>query len=478
MDLLRKNKTLLAITCCAFVFRMTVFFVIKPYNQYDLQNKIMRDSDSEGFHNRAVSILETRSFSSFMGLRTPGYPLFISLFYFIFGVKPWVVLFIQILLGVGIVIMTYLIGKMLVSRKVALLATGLCAIDPHLIFYSVQLLSDILFVFVLLLSILFFIYGIKNKRLTLFLLSSTLLGVSTMVKPVTLYFPIIVAGAILLCPKMKFNFRLTIISFFILVFFVVIFPWQYRNYKVYNHFSLAPLAQSFNLLYRHAAFTEAAKTGKSIEQVRREFTREVQLRELNGDDTYSKIIILNKMPSKLLRIGGWNPFDTARVYNEIAINYLIKNWIYYLPLHLRGIAIIFLDPSTRNFFSMIGVKTREAWYLERNRSSANVIKMIVDYFRINSTPEVVVGILISIFFFIVYSSFFFGVFKMILEKKMLLLFFFLSIILYFPNMAGIMCENRYKLPTIPFYMIISARGIIEIFRLCKNRRGTSKVCLD
>jgi len=467
----RRNKALIVIVCCAFLLRIIIFLAVKPYDQDALQARIMSSPDAEGYHNRAVNILETGTFSAFRGLRTPGYPLFISFIYAFFGVKPWIVLLVQVLISTGIMIMVYMLGKLLFSKMVALVASGLCTVDPHMLFYTVHLVSDIVFVFVFLASILALMYGLKNKKIGLFLLSGILLGVATLVRPITQYFPIVTVVIILFYTRIRFLFRSKAAICFVLVFFVVISPWLCRNYNVYGHFSLSPVVKSFNLLYRHVAFTEVAKTGKSIKQVRREFAKEVQERGVDDSDPYYKLLLLDKMSLQYSKMNGENHFDSARVYNEIATNYLMRNWKYYLPLHIKGIIIIFLDPSTRNFFTMLGIKTHESWYLENHRASANIFEIMIDYFKINSVVEIVVGIFIVIFFLIVYASFFVGFFGALSERKYFILAAFLIIILYFPNLAGIMCENRYKLPVIPFYTILSANGMMGVLRFYKCKKS-------
>ncbi|MBW2046399.1 MAG: glycosyltransferase family 39 protein [Deltaproteobacteria bacterium] len=192
---------------------------------------------------------------------------------------------VQVLLSTGIIIMAYLLGRNFFSRREALVAAGLCAVDPHNLSLSVHLLSDTLFVFVFLSSIIVLMYGLKNKKVSLFFLSGILLGMATIIRPVTQYFPIAGAVIILLYPEIKFILRSKAAVCFVLAFFVIVSPWMYRNYVLYNHFSLST-AKGFNLLKHHAAFTKAAITGESVEQARREFAKEAQRKGVNDSNPF------------------------------------------------------------------------------------------------------------------------------------------------------------------------------------------------
>ena len=93
-----ENKCLIITICFAIVLRLLFFFSIKPWDEQVVKNRILID-DAIGYHNLALDILEDVSFSSFSSTqRTPGYPFFVAIIYSLFGVLPWVVLFVQLCL--------------------------------------------------------------------------------------------------------------------------------------------------------------------------------------------------------------------------------------------------------------------------------------------------------------------------------------------------------------------------------------------
>ena len=125
--------------------------LIKPWDETVLQNLILV-FDALGYHNLGTSLLHHGIFPS--ALRTPGYPFFISLLYYIFGIKPWVVIICQIFIDSCTIILIYSLANSILDEKTATVAAGLYALDPIAIYYSNMLLTESFFTFLFFLSIL------------------------------------------------------------------------------------------------------------------------------------------------------------------------------------------------------------------------------------------------------------------------------------------------------------------------------------
>jgi hypothetical protein len=82
--------------------------------------------------------------------------------------------------------------------------------------------------------------------------------------------------------------------------------------------------------------------------------------------------------------------------------------------------------------------------------------------------EISIGVLIGAFLLMNYLTFCFGSISMIYEKSHFYLTMVLLIVLYFSGLAGVIGNARFKLPIIPFYMIISGKGLFEIYTFIKN----------
>ncbi len=148
---LRHNKSIILIAGFALLLRIGFFMVVQPWDKQVLQETILV-GDPDGYHNMALSIINSGSFSyhKYMPFekikgdvsaeRTPGYPLFVSFVYFLFGVRPWLVILFQLLVNVGSLILIYVLAKKVFEKKIAIIAALLYAIEPHAISLPIALM--------------------------------------------------------------------------------------------------------------------------------------------------------------------------------------------------------------------------------------------------------------------------------------------------------------------------------------------------
>lgn len=116
--------------------------------------------------------------------RTPGYPLFLASIFQIFGKSFSVVRVLQCTLDV---VTTYLVFALTVvllgSRPVGLLAALVYAIYPPAIMSSTYIMTETLYTFLLVLSIIATCYAFKLRSYTLCAASGIGLGLSTLTRP-------------------------------------------------------------------------------------------------------------------------------------------------------------------------------------------------------------------------------------------------------------------------------------------------------
>ena len=95
--------------------------------------------DADGYTHLAASLVEKGQFLDETGVlsldRPPGFPIFISVFYVLFGEKPLLVLFLNVLLSTATCGLAYALGRRLFSPRVGLLALAFWAIYPYSIYY-------------------------------------------------------------------------------------------------------------------------------------------------------------------------------------------------------------------------------------------------------------------------------------------------------------------------------------------------------
>lgn len=425
--------------------RILFFLIYSPWDQQVLQNDVIK-FDAVEYHDLALGILETKDFTSFEPLRTPGYPILLAICYFLFGIRPWLVLFIQILLNVVSLIIVYYLGKQLFNKRVGLISITLFALDPHQILFANTLLADTLFVAVFLCVMLFLIFGLKGKKITFLYISSFLLGVSTLIKPIATYFPFISIFLILFDREIKYMNKIKYSFCYIIVFIITISPWLYRNYLEYGYAKLSSI-QGYHLLFYNVAYTEVEKTGLSIEQVRNE---------------------LNRLANNNAMYKEQNPFEKDRVYNNIAKIYILNNWKIYILKHMKGVINMYIGVSSTMITSIIGIRSTPL--KEDQFACPSILLRFIDFLKTKSIGEIIIGLCVGIFLTVCYICFFWGASILLINRRYFVFFIFISTILYFSALAGVAGVVRYKLPITPFYIIISAIGILHIFEYIADKR--------
>ncbi|MGV8141863.1 MAG: ArnT family glycosyltransferase [Candidatus Woesearchaeota archaeon] len=122
--------------------------------------------------------------SPYLGIRPPGYPLFLGAIYYLFGYSHFPVYAMQILLDMLVVVMMYLLmGKIFPDKNYKYLAALAWSVNPMSAYYSLSILSENLYIFLFMLSIYIFYVKIYLERKTGFIiLLSLIMGYASLVK--------------------------------------------------------------------------------------------------------------------------------------------------------------------------------------------------------------------------------------------------------------------------------------------------------
>lgn len=120
-----------------------------------------------------------------------GYPILLAPLYMLFGASADVATLLNIVLSCGISILIYSIGSRFFDRKCGLLGAFIWSLWPSQIFYTALVSTEIIFTFLMLLSIYFFIITLDNRKKVFstfikFLLLGTLCSVSNVIRPIGL----------------------------------------------------------------------------------------------------------------------------------------------------------------------------------------------------------------------------------------------------------------------------------------------------
>ncbi len=173
-------------------------------------------------------------------IRMPLYPLFLA------GIGPHYVIFVQALLSSATAVIAYYLAREIFQSSLAASLAGLLgAFDPVAIFYADQRLSETLFIFLFLLSLLTFYRH-------MYVAGSIAFVLSLLVRPTfdLLAIPLIVAFVwlkkdsirSLSLPARFWRHVAKCVAIYIAIYVVLMSPWWWHNYEKYGTFVRLDLA--------------------------------------------------------------------------------------------------------------------------------------------------------------------------------------------------------------------------------------------
>jgi 4-amino-4-deoxy-L-arabinose transferase-like glycosyltransferase len=173
------------------------------------------------------------------GFNDPTYPLFTPPLYAIiiagllsiFGTDQLPVKIMQVFVDCSTVGIIYMMAQHIFSSRVAILAAAMWGVYPFAIYATLYIGTETLFTFLLLLFILFFLYGIKRQRWYYFCVAGIVLGLATLTRGTTQFLPFILP---LLWLFWQGPIRRWVANCAICLaaFGLVLLPWGIRNYLV------------------------------------------------------------------------------------------------------------------------------------------------------------------------------------------------------------------------------------------------------
>jgi len=268
----RGRYTLLGATVLIiYVLALTVALSSAMSRGVTARDFAIGNGDSQSYVSIAETMLEAHRYAKSPDAapesgRLPGYPSFVAVLLWLFG-TPLAVLVVQILCSVASALCIVHIGERLFSTSVGFIAAVLFALDPNVVVLSLSTLSDILFVFTLLISSVLLLDDELTYRRALF--GGVILGACSLVRPVGIFLiPLFVLWFIY---RYHTQPRRALILSAIILGMVALFitPWLIRNYQLTGRFTFNT-AGTYNLLFYNAVEFEAFRTHRSSTEVRSE----------------------------------------------------------------------------------------------------------------------------------------------------------------------------------------------------------------
>jgi len=435
-----RANSLVLIILLAIIVNFSFFVSLQPWKDEVVKNTVMSGDDAPGYRNLAHTLFAEKSFKNFGTLRTPGYPLFIAVIFGIIGERVWVILLLQILLNILSVVLIYKIALIFFTRNVALLSAFLFVADIHQALYAVSFLTESLFDILFFTSIYLLCKGLKTINPIPLFVSAIILGITTLVRPITIFFPFVAIILIFFYFNKSLKMKLMLSLLFGLIFMVGIAPWLLYNYSMYGEAKLSSIS-SYNLLFCNVALTEANKTGKTFKEVQTEF-------QVLADQQAA-----NQQTNK--------PVEKDKIYFNIAKDYIKDNLILYCKINLMGVINLYSSLATKQIAENFHLKAKP---LPSNGYEViSIFSKISNFIKYKPIGELIIAFTVAIYLILNYVLAFYGTFRFCKNKEYFI-FLFILIILYFTAITGAVGEARYRVPFMPFINILCALGIFDLWR--------------
>ncbi len=220
-------------------------------------NYFMTFSDSGEYVTLAQNILHGNGFSMAENapylpdsIRTPGFPIFIATSFLISN-TIFPAIFLLLLLGAFLPFLVYEILRRLdFSKTIAIVVSVIVAFEPLQTSFSVFAVSEILFIFIFLLSWLFYLEYYNSKRISILILSAFFWGIATLVRPVGFYVLALFAIHFIWKNGWRKKQAWVYVATFILTAAIVVLPWMYRNFSQFRSWELSAVPY-YNIFVWH-----------------------------------------------------------------------------------------------------------------------------------------------------------------------------------------------------------------------------------
>jgi 4-amino-4-deoxy-L-arabinose transferase-like glycosyltransferase len=178
-------------------------------------------------------------------IQPPVYPMILSLLFFLFGESYLAVRLLQVVLGAGVCVVTFLTARKVLGEPVGLLAALIVCVYPPLVMYTRPIMTETLYSFLVSLIVLFLVYfALGTFRHIHFIIWWTLFGLTFLLRPEILVFALAVVAFAFWWTLTQRQNALRSVSLGIglasLMFIVTVGPWVVRNWRVQGEPTVFP----------------------------------------------------------------------------------------------------------------------------------------------------------------------------------------------------------------------------------------------
>ncbi len=383
--------------------------------------------DAADYDNLGRQITDGKGFSqpdgSLTAHRPPLYPFILSIFYYLFGHSYLAIRIFQSFISAFFCFLVYIIAAQLTDKRIAAGASLFTALYPAFISYSGLILTEIIAGFLILMMIYFLITALQKDMLKFYIFSGIFLGLLILCRQEMLLLTAIIPFALIITYRSRQ--KMVLYSLIVAVTAVLIIsPWTIRNYHQFK--AVIPVATGTG-----TTFWKDSHPANLLEWDRTSEYEPVKslVKTMDVEKARSQIFLDRVLMKEGLNNIKSHPFVYIRLCSEHLFRFLVGS-------HSDSFLVTrgsFADTISRGKFGIV------------------VIKLF----------------LLGINFFLLFLAIFGAIVR---RARLGDLVFILIPILYVAAIHTIFFGTvRYQIPVMPFILIFSVIGIMEIKKHCHEK---------
>ena len=306
----RNHKILFLILVISIIIRIGYVMVLEGELYFP---------DSVRYDRIALELLTGNGFSS--ASTAPLYPIFLSFIYRFFGHSFLMVRIIQSVVGSASILMIYLIAREIFSEKAGLIAGSISAVYPFFIFFTGLLLTETLFIFLLLCLIFFLRKMTIRLQWSYTVCTGIFAGLSILIKPVMSYFLLFALVVVLAACGGGRKKLFAKVMLVLLITGIILMPWARSNHKKTGEFIFLTTSGGLTL---YESNNPLADGGPGLEKIiRTEEMRNMNEIELDKHFKRQAILFIKNNPRRFIRLTiiklrrFWSPVPNASSYRSM-----------------------------------------------------------------------------------------------------------------------------------------------------------------
>lgn len=426
--------------------------------------------DSSYYAHWADDLLTRHAYEDAAGVplrvQPPGYPALLAGIKAVTGsVVPVVVL--QTLLAAFAAILMYRMARTLVPLPYALVPALVYGIDPMAAFTDSAVMTDGLFSALIVSIVYLAFFQSRMKGLARWGLAGLLLGIATMIRPISEFLIVVFPAMYLLREWMRGiredGSRLKAVCVFLVGCAIILLPWMVRNQYTFGSFEISVLGPH-NLLYNDArgflAWRALANTPSSLPAL-------LVMRHV-GDPVFVEIDKEIAAGLSAITPPGGNP---ANYEGKLAISYIMRDPVRYAYFHAVNTIPFFLSSSVASYGQIVRqLRDNEGFFAPVTLSILDALGRIRHPDSLRSFASAALALLpiaLEMFWWLLVVLV--ALAAVAIRRRDFTVVLCAVLVIYFAALTGPMSNSRYRIPAEPYLLMLATVGIHELVRRMKEK---------